>query len=131
MINNIITLFHQFSKLFALFIQRMLTGNPVCHFMGKIKHAAGQMIPTTVLEGFFQLIFPILHIPAKVGFLDHIRHLCLDDLKSVFFQICFNVMIGTGMEIQKVLSHNQNRRLSDRSVILYLFHDLYGRFKFL
>ena len=63
------------------------------------------------------MVFFYLGIFVKVNLPDHVRHPCLDDLKAVFLQISFNIMIRARMEIQKIFSNDQHPRFLPGPVI--------------
>ena len=52
-----------------------------------------------------------------------------NDFEAVMFQIIFNIVIGTRMEVQQVFTDNQDPRTTVGAVIFYLVHQVNSLFK--
>ena len=74
-------------------------------------------------NGFFHSEFLRLGPADKVGLLDDVRHLGLDDLKAVFLQIELDIVIGARVEIEQVLSHDQDLGPGPGPVVGNVLHE--------
>ena len=77
-------------------------------------------------EGLRDAEFARLGILVEVGFADDVGHTRLDDLQAVRLEIVLDVVVGPGMEVQQVFSHDEHLRARVRAVVANGSHDGHG-----
>ena len=117
------------SQLGRRFKQGVLFCNGGDKVVGGIEDLFYQIEIASLHDGFFDAVVLCLLAADKVGLLDDIRHLGLDDLKAVFLQIRLDIVVGARVEIEQVLSDDQDRRPGIGAVIGHLLHQADGLFK--
>ena len=127
--DNRVTFFYQILHTAGWFVERMGRCNLIRHLMGKIEDHINCSEPYFLIKGLLQMIFSDLRTLIKISLSNDIGHLCFDDLKTILFQISFNLVVGSRMKIQKIFSYDQHFRFLNRTVICYLFHPVDGASK--
>ena len=109
--------------------QRMLSGDRGDKVVGSIEDLLDQIQISSLNNGFFDPVIFRLFTADKIGLLDDIRHLGLDDLKTVFLQIILNIVVGARMEIEQILTDDQDSWPGIGTIIGHFLHEADGLFK--
>ena len=92
--------------------------------MRRIENLIRSEVPNLFTQRLFELIFPNLCINVKIRLANNIGHARFYNFKAVFFEIFFNIMIGTRMKIEQILADDENRRSASTAIIRHFAHDV-------
>ena len=107
-------------------IERVRARDAVAHVVGHVEHVVRDRVPRLLLEGARDAVLLFLRVLVEVRLPDNVGHARLDDFESVALQVQLDVVIGTGMEIQQVLTDDEHLRLAVHAVVRNLLHHVDG-----